>query len=66
VRTPMAGKSRHQRGRPSMVPREVLAAAARKINLEQASGNDLYLREQRKAIQDIVAGTVHSKRRDGD
>ena len=49
-----------------MVPREVLAAAARKINLEQALGNDLYLREQRKVIQDIVAGTVHSERRDGD
>ena len=58
--------SRHQRGRPSMVPPWSLAAAARKINLEQASGNDLYLREQRKVIQDIVAGTVHSKRRDGD
>ena len=58
--------SRHQRGRPSMVPPWSLAAAARKINLEQASGNDLYLREQRKVIQDIVAATVHSERRDGD
>ena len=30
--------SRHQRGRPSMVPPWSLAAAARKINLEQALG----------------------------
>ena len=55
-----AGDSPLPMGKPPMLPTEVLRAAALKVNLEQAAGNELHPRQQTQVLQGIVAGTAHA------